>query len=83
MLGIMLMSNSSGIAAPSLNVEDIRLLDPDASLSSDKEAEVLDIPEDVNRFDASRAELYPDGVSTSAKLLKFGSPRTETIQKLI
>lgn len=81
---MMLMSTRfSGIDPPSLIVEDRRSLEPKASLITPEFEVGADILEEVELevraeiLDASRTELNPDGVSTSAKLLKLGSPRTK------
>ena len=77
----MLISTSSGMAAPSLTVEDNMSLDPKtslrSSLTSDEAFDEKFVAFDtLEVFDTSKAELNPEGVSRSAILLKLGSPRT-------
>ena len=77
--------SSSGIETPSLTVDDSTSLEPNTSLITldddaselrlDDEEEFEETPE-AERFEDSRAELNPDGVSTSAMFRKFGSPRS-------
>ena len=67
--------------APSLTVEDKTSLEPKASpIPSDLVDEEMfeeALVEECERFEDSKAELNPEGVSRSAILLKFGSPSTE------
>ena len=76
--------SSSGMDAPSLTVEDKTSLEPKASLIPSVMSELFEevmheeaVDEECERFEDSKAELNPEGVSRSAILRKLGSPRTE------
>ena len=77
--GMMLTSGASWEAgrqpAPSLTVEDKRLLEQSEEVS----AGTTGIPPRALKLEDSKAEENPEGVSTSAKWRKFGSPRTKDI----
>ena len=61
------------LAAPSLTVDDNRSIDPATVRVVDDETS------ETKTFENSKAELNPEGVSTSATWRKLGSPSTERI----
>ena len=70
--------------APSLTVEDKTSLEQKASLIPSDLSDLVEeemfegaLDEKCKRFEDSKAELSPEGVSRSAILRKLGSPRTE------
>ena len=69
MLGIWLRFTFSGVPASSLTVED--------SMSVAMKDSSMLLADSEETLGGSKVEVYPDGVSRSARLLKLGSPRTE------
>ena len=65
----------------SLMVEESMSLRPKAALAP---SDMSEAPATVTAMpDGSNTELYPDGVSMSAMLMKLGSPRTEQFSNQI